>query len=237
MPPMAPPEIAPDVAGDTASPEQLTANRANAQHSTGPRTLEGKARSSQNAVKHGLFSNAMGYPAKLLDEQREVLDAIVADGRRRYQPFGAEEELIVDRIAALWWDLQRHTAQKQKYLRDLIAAGMAPAEALMKCAPLDTAEARINRQIRRERDDLVFLQRYRKGEHCKHTKAEAEMHAHMMRAYERQREECELTAAIHAEERRSTEARLGKTKKRQSSGESPREASAKSPDSRGKSRR
>jgi hypothetical protein len=115
MPPMAPPDVATDAPPtDTASPEQLAANRANAQHSTGPRTPEGKARSSQNAVKHGLFSSAMGYPAKLLDEQREAFDAIVADGRRRYQPYGAEEELIVDRIAALWWDLQRHTAQKQK---------------------------------------------------------------------------------------------------------------------------
>ena len=35
------------------SAAQLDANRRNAQHSTGPRTAAGKARSSQNAVKHG----------------------------------------------------------------------------------------------------------------------------------------------------------------------------------------
>lgn len=35
------------------SAAQLEANKRNAQHSTGPRTGAGKARSSQNAVKHG----------------------------------------------------------------------------------------------------------------------------------------------------------------------------------------
>ena len=38
----------------STSPARLTANVANSQHSTGPRTQEGKARSSQNACKHGL---------------------------------------------------------------------------------------------------------------------------------------------------------------------------------------
>jgi hypothetical protein len=37
--------------------KQIEANRRNAQHSTGPITLEGKDKSSQNAIKHGLFSN------------------------------------------------------------------------------------------------------------------------------------------------------------------------------------
>ena len=36
------------------SPNQLAANRANAQHSTGPKTETGKRRSSFNAFKHGL---------------------------------------------------------------------------------------------------------------------------------------------------------------------------------------
>jgi hypothetical protein len=37
------------------SPHRIEANRRNAQHSTGPKTDEGKARSSQNSIKHGIF--------------------------------------------------------------------------------------------------------------------------------------------------------------------------------------
>ena len=37
---------------------QLEARKANARKSTGPRTAAGKRRSSRNARKHGLYSNA-----------------------------------------------------------------------------------------------------------------------------------------------------------------------------------
>ena len=39
-----------------ATEAQIAANRANAQLSTGPRTSEGKARTSQNSVSSGLFA-------------------------------------------------------------------------------------------------------------------------------------------------------------------------------------
>jgi hypothetical protein len=38
-----------------ASEKQIAANRANAQHSTGPRTAAGKRNSSRNSYHHGLF--------------------------------------------------------------------------------------------------------------------------------------------------------------------------------------
>ena len=37
-----------------STPGQLSANQANAQFSTGPKTSSGKARASRNAVQHGL---------------------------------------------------------------------------------------------------------------------------------------------------------------------------------------
>ena len=39
-----------------STPAQCIANAANAQHSTGPKTLEGKAKIAANGVRHGLFA-------------------------------------------------------------------------------------------------------------------------------------------------------------------------------------
>ena len=39
-----------------SSPAKLAANRSNALQSTGPRTPAGKARSSKNALRHGVYS-------------------------------------------------------------------------------------------------------------------------------------------------------------------------------------
>ena len=52
------------------SAERLAANRANANRSTGPRTSEGKARSSQNARKH--FFNPANFTVLRLEDLAEV---------------------------------------------------------------------------------------------------------------------------------------------------------------------
>jgi len=47
-----------------ATAAQIAANRANAQHSTGPRTPEGKTASSMNALKHGADAASVVIPGE-----------------------------------------------------------------------------------------------------------------------------------------------------------------------------
>jgi hypothetical protein len=79
------------------------ANRANAQHSTGPQTPEGKQRSSRNALKHGLFSRQI----LMWDEDAGELEQFRQDMLESLRPVGAMEEMLADRIVSESWRLQR----------------------------------------------------------------------------------------------------------------------------------
>jgi hypothetical protein len=57
---------------------KITANRANAKASTGPKTARGKQRVGQNARRHGLSLPVMATPA--LSQQAEALAQQIADG-------------------------------------------------------------------------------------------------------------------------------------------------------------
>jgi hypothetical protein len=78
------------------SPEQFAANRANAANSTGPRTPDGKARSSQNARKHGFAAAAYTVPRlEDVEEVAELRDRAVAF----YKPANSQELFAIERIA------------------------------------------------------------------------------------------------------------------------------------------
>jgi hypothetical protein len=63
------------------SSRKLATNRANAQHSTGPRSREGKARSRVNALKHGLAVSASTIPA-LAPEIMHLAQLIAGENER-----------------------------------------------------------------------------------------------------------------------------------------------------------
>jgi hypothetical protein len=82
----------------------VSQNRANAQHSTGPRTAEGKAASAQNAFKHGL---SIQRHAVLRDEDPALYAQLLSELREIYEPRSPREALAVEDIAQCRWALQR----------------------------------------------------------------------------------------------------------------------------------
>ena len=85
------------------SERQLNANRRNAQLSTGPRTPEGRAAVSLNALRHGLTAQTAVLPGENTDEFQELLDSFLAE----YQPTGPTEILLVEQMAMAAWRLRR----------------------------------------------------------------------------------------------------------------------------------
>jgi hypothetical protein len=78
------------------SDKQLEANRANATHATGPRTPEGKARSSQNARRHGFTAST--FAVVRLEDLNEVAN-LLADLTAVYQPVNSQELFALERVA------------------------------------------------------------------------------------------------------------------------------------------
>jgi hypothetical protein len=74
-------------------------NRINAQSSTGPRTPEGKAASSRNAVKHGLSAKFV----PLSDEERPQFEQLEADLRDQVKPRGPLQEIIFRELLLAAW--------------------------------------------------------------------------------------------------------------------------------------
>ncbi|MBR0939341.1 hypothetical protein [Bradyrhizobium jicamae] len=85
---------------------QIEANRRNARLSTGPITEEGKRRSRQNAVRHGLTAETVIDILEDAEEYAAFEMAVTAD----YDAQSAVERELVLRLASLLWRLRRATA-------------------------------------------------------------------------------------------------------------------------------
>jgi hypothetical protein len=87
----------------STSPAQLAANAANAQHSTGPRTPEGKTRSSQNASKHGLTAREV----VIAPGEQVEFDDLLANYQSDIKPQGAIQQTLFNQLVAAAWNLHR----------------------------------------------------------------------------------------------------------------------------------
>jgi len=87
-----------------SSAAQVLANQANAQHSTGPTSEEGKARVAENRTTHGLA----GSQFRLLSwECPDQFREFAATTRADYNPQTPEEERLVHSIIQHYWLMQR----------------------------------------------------------------------------------------------------------------------------------
>ena len=91
--------------------------RANGAKSRGPITPEGKAKSSRNAVRHGLTIKAMVLPA----EDREAAAAVLADYTAKFEPADPVEHELVEALALARWKSLRADGIEHGYFNNATA--------------------------------------------------------------------------------------------------------------------
>ena len=135
-----------------ATEAQINANRQNAQHSTGPRTEEGKARSSMNHLSHGLRARHV-----VLDyEDRAEFDKMCARLEREWQPATLSEEMMLEQIVTAEWNLACFQAAANQVQMDM------PSEDQPKCLDrLDLYRRRFENSLMRAHIMLLKLRKER----------------------------------------------------------------------------
>jgi len=86
-----------------ATERQFEANRRNAEKSTGPKTSHGKDSVRMNALRHGLFAQAVVQPG----DSQEDFDRHCAGFKSAWKPKNRPEKLLVEKMAIAEWKLAR----------------------------------------------------------------------------------------------------------------------------------
>ena len=88
----------------SASNARAEASRRNGAKSRGPKTAEGKARSAQNALRHGLRAEKFLVP---LEEDAAAFEALQAALLAELAPVGAVQTVLAQRVVSAAWRLAR----------------------------------------------------------------------------------------------------------------------------------
>ena len=95
-----------------SSIRQIEANRRNAQKSTGPTSVTGKAVSSQNALKTGIHARSL----VLSYENLADLELLIDEYYRHHRPATPEARALVDDLIHCEWSMRRlHNAETQMF--------------------------------------------------------------------------------------------------------------------------
>jgi hypothetical protein len=98
------------------TPNRIAANARNAQHSTGPKSVEGKRTSSMNALKHGLTAKMAVLP----NEKPEEFDDRLVEWLDFYQPPDPAQAAVIERAVASKWKLDRCTRVETERLSEKV---------------------------------------------------------------------------------------------------------------------
>jgi hypothetical protein len=165
--------------------DRAATNRANSQHSTGPRTEAGKQRSSQNALRHGLTART----AVLASEDQAVYESHCHKFENEYQPATATETQLVQELADTSWRLNRIPLLEADVLNRAQSPAPSPeppafdiVDAHRLLASLTLNSARLSRQFQKTLDQLRDIQlerRTRERRELRDAAAILELHKHI----------------------------------------------------------
>jgi hypothetical protein len=139
---------------------QIEANRQNAQKSTGPKTIEGKANSRRSALKHGMAGNGIVFP----DEVDQRIADRVRDWGAELKPRNNVEVWYVEQVAAASVCIDRCKAQQTAAWNDLSYRAenfwdddrRRDAEKLAKRLPKDPGLVRLELESTKQGCELII---------------------------------------------------------------------------------
>ena len=139
----------------STSPARLAANAANAQHSTGPRTPEGQARSSQNARTHGLTARDV----IIGPDEAEEFEALLNSYQTEVKPQGEIQQTLFDELVGAAWNLRRVRRMEAALCSNISYHDLLEDEKIQKKLDrLARHKTRIERTFHRSMKELKALQ-------------------------------------------------------------------------------
>jgi hypothetical protein len=139
-----------------SSARRIAASRANGAKSRGPVTAEGKMRSSQNALKHGLASATIVLTTEDWPNYLACRDAYI----RRFQPADDIELDLVEEMVAARWRQQRMWAVESAALDDQLDAQRADVDQTYTLITPDVRTALAFVKLADESRALALINRY-----------------------------------------------------------------------------
>jgi hypothetical protein len=133
-----------------ATLKQFEANRRNSQKSTGPKTPEGKATVSMNALRLGLRARTVVLPG----ENREEFNQLCDDLQVEWNPQSRTEQFHLEQMVVSQWKLARMEVAEIAVFQDV--AGSTTKLPLLD--RLWQAECRLERSYARAQRELERLQ-------------------------------------------------------------------------------